>query len=402
MAAEMSFSWTGVRVVRWLKTHGHHLFFAICLLSLTSLLAWWTVFIHNAVSQEYRFLREGVEFRGRTYAFLLGHDVQRSPRTGVFPPDDRLEIVRFTGQPSPYQFRLTPYWSQFAIQARPEYLQEVERKHHRRSVMVIGEGSLLGLLILASSFMLYRLISVERRAARELREFWGRITHEIKTPITGLKAFLQTLKTQSLEQEQLQPLLDLALQQVERQQQLAQNILIGQRLEKGVRGVHLESIRLADFLARFLETHALLLSRCRVDFDRAAAGDLVARADPNSLHVILDNLADNALKYGGAQPHLQLGLEARGNQVLLQFRDHGQGFDPRLADNIFEAYRRLSDELPEGKHGAGMGLYISRQLARSMGGELTAASDGLGRGACFTLSLPREIGTSGPAAGVVE
>jgi len=260
--------------------------------------------------------------------------------------------------------------------------------------MVAGEGSLLGLLILASSFMLYRLISVERRAARELTEFLGRITHEIKTPITGVKAFLQTLKTRDLSREELLSFANLALEQVERQQHLAQNILIGQQLDKGARGLPREPIRLAEFVSRFLDSHALLLSRCLVEFDKAGGSDLVVMADPNSLHVILDNLADNALKYGGDQPRIEVKLEPRPDQVLIRFRDHGQGFDPRLAENTFEAYKRLSGELPEGKHGTGMGLYISRQLARKMGGDLEAASDGAGLGACFTLYLPREQGTA--------
>jgi len=376
-------------MVRGLKSRGHHLFFVICLLSLTSLLAWWTVFIHNAVLQERRFLTEELEYRGRVYAFQLGYDSQRPPQPGTYRADDRMEIVQFTGRQAPYLFPLRPNWPHLAIQPRGDYLQSIERRFRRRTVMVVGEGSLLGLLILASSFMLYRLISVERRAARELREFWARTTHEIKTPITGVKAFLQTLKTRDLSREEMQSFADLALEQVERQQHLAQNILIGQRLEAGARGLLREPIRLAEFVSRFLDSHALLLSRCRVEFEPEDGSDLVARADPNSLHVILDNLADNALKYGGDQPRIQVRLEPQGEQVLIRFQDYGQGFDPRLAGNMFEAYRRLSDELPEGRHGTGMGLYISRQLARKMGGDLVASSAGAGLGACFTLCLPR-------------
>jgi signal transduction histidine kinase len=379
--------WLGL--VRWLKSHGHHLFFVICLVSLTSLLAWWTVFIHNAVLQERRFLIEELEYRGRNYAFLMGYDPQ-PPQPGTYGADERMEIVRFTGQHAPHLFPLRPNWPQLAIQPRGDYLQSIERRFRSRTIMVVGEGSLLGLLILVSSFMLYRLISVERRAARELNEFWARITHEIKTPITGVKAFLQTLKTRDLSPEEMRSFADLALEQVERQQHLAQNVLIGQRLEKGAGDLLREPIRLAEFVRRFLDSHALLLSRCRVEFEPEEGSDLVVRADPNSLHVILDNLADNALKYGGVQPSIQVRLEPRGEQVLIRFCDHGQGFDPRLAGNMFEAYKRLSDELPEGKHGTGMGLYISRQLVRKMGGDLEASSDGAGLGACFTVYLPRD------------
>jgi signal transduction histidine kinase len=393
MKSATSFRHLWLGLPRWLKSHGHHLFFAVCLLSLTSLLAWWTVFIHNAVHQEHQFLIEGLEYRGRMYAFLMGHDSEHPPQPGLYAQDPRMEIVRIADQQTPYRFPLRPYWPELAIQPSPVYLQSIDRKFQSRSFMVQGEGSLLGLLILVSSFMLYRLISVERRSARELREFWSRTTHEIKTPITGLKAFLQTLKTRDLERQELQPLVDMALEQVERQQPLAQNILLGKRLERDPRDLPREPIRLADFVGRFLDSHSSLLSRCRVDFDPSGATGVVASADPNSLHVILDNLTDNALKYGGDQPHIQIRLQSAEKEVAILFRDHGQGFDPRLAENLFEAYKRLSDELPEGKHGTGMGLYISRQLARKMGGELEAQSDGLGRGACFSLRLPCQRGS---------
>jgi len=277
--------------------------------------AWWTVFIHNAVLQEHQFLIEGLEYRGRMYAFLMGYDSEHQPQPGIYAQDSRMEIVRIADQQTPYRFPLRPYWPELAIQPSPVYLQSIERKFQSRSFMVQGEGSLLGLLILVSSFMLYRLISVERRSARELREFWSRSTHEIKTPITGLKAFLQTLKTRDLNRQELQPLVDMALEQVERQQQLAQNILLGQRMERDLRDLPREPIRLADFVGRFLDSHSSLLSRCRVDFDPAGWTDVVVSADPNSLHVILDNLTDNALKYGGDQPHIQVGCSLRRKRL---------------------------------------------------------------------------------------
>lgn len=356
---------------------------------MASLIAWWTVFIRSAILQERRLLMEGLRARGRVQALVLGRG-REEPRPGPCPGDGDLEIVRWENGASPYLFRLEPDWPRFAVRPRAQYIQSVERRFRSRSVMVAGEGSLLAILVLASSFMLYRLISVERRTARELREFWSRITHEIKTPITGLKAFLQTLKTHELSREELRALVDMALQQVERQQQLAQNVLIGQRLEKGMRDFPLEAVRLSPFIARFIESHALLLSGCRVEFDPAEGAGLVVRADPNSLHVILDNLTDNALKYGGDRPHIRIRLLAEEKRVGMEFCDRGAGFDPRLAANVFEAYKRLSHELPEGRHGTGLGLYIARGLARAMGGELAAESAGPGRGACFTLFLRRE------------
>ncbi len=377
------------RVVIWMKRHGPHLFFGLSLVSLTLLLTWWALFINRAVQQEYEFHRSSLEFRGKAFAFMLGHESQEAPPTGTYAPDDRFEVVPFTGELPPYAYRLLPYWGGYVIQPRPAYMAAIQKKFRSRSVMVIGEGGLLLLLILVSSFMLYRIIWLERRSAEELHEFWRRITHEIKTPITGLKAFLQTLKTQDLSREELQPLVDLALQEVERQQQLAQNILIGQRLDRDAMGLSLVDVRLAVFVRKYVRSHGLQLSEGDAQLTVQCADEVTVRADLDAVHVILDNLTDNALKYAGPDGRLQIEVHAGEVEAEITIADNGAGFDPGMAENIFEAYRRLTKELPAGKHGTGMGLYISRELARKMGGDLVAASDGPGRGARFTLVLPR-------------
>jgi len=118
-------------------------------------------------------------------------------------------------------------------------------------------------------------------------------------------------------------------------------------------------------------------------------GDVFVYADEYRLGVILDNIVDNALKYCSPGLILQIGMKVEKRKAIVVIEDNGPGFPSHLKDNIFQAYRHLSPELPKGKHGAGIGLYISRQLARSMGAELKAESRGSGQGAVFFLALIR-------------
>ena len=115
----------------------------------------------------------------------------------------------------------------------------------------------------------------------------------------------------------------------------------------------------------------------------------MALADPDALRVILENLTDNALKYGGQDPQLTYSISATSEQTQIMISDKGVGFAPEQAEPIFDAYHRLTEEQPKGKHGTGMGMHLSRQLARKMGGDLKAHSEGEGKGASFIVTLKK-------------
>jgi len=373
------------RFSRALAQHGYHVLFGVSLLSLTSLVAWWSIFIKTAIQQQRDAQYENLKARLTAEALILGHDHTKMPILGAL--DERLSVVR-CGMPESSEFSqpLRPFWQDFCVAARSDYLTSIEKAYQRKRLMIIGESSVLIVVVLLSSFMLYRIIALERRTARELKEFFSRVTHEIKTPVTAIKAFLQTLRAQAIPGAQLLALVDLALKQVERQERLTENLLVGQRLNRDGFGMQLKSFELHGFVDDFLYSHRLMLSQADVEFADAGKGVVVV-ADPDGLRVILENLMDNAVKYGGTPLRLRIAIARADGRILLQFADNGVGFDPAKSEMIFEAYRRLANELPEGRHGTGMGLYLSRKLARTMGCDLFAESPGRGAGATFTLSL---------------
>ena len=106
-------------------------------------------------------------------------------------------------------------------------------------------------------------------------------------------------------------------------------------------------------------------------------------ADRDGLRVILENLLDNAHKYGGGS--VRLAGVVRDGRWRLDISDRGRGFTPEIADKLFDLHHRGSGDGVT--HGAGLGLAIARQLARRMGGDITARSPGPGQGAVFTVSL---------------
>jgi signal transduction histidine kinase len=255
-------------------------------------------------------------------------------------------------------------------------------QHGKRRLMVFGEGGLLVSLLLVVLVMLGRLVTTERAFRKEMQDFLGRVTHEMKTPLAGIKAVLQTIQSGRMPPEQLAEMSTLALREVDREEHLVQNLLLAQKLRLPEQVLAEEGIDLTALLKRFvrhrLETHAVL------EFALSGPEGLHARGDATALWTILENLADNAAKYGAN--HLRILLQTHGNTVEMRVVDDGQGFGPGLEQKLFAPFQQAG-KLPIQGHGTGLGLHLSRQLARRMHGDLVASSPGTGQGATFTLRL---------------
>jgi signal transduction histidine kinase len=110
---------------------------------------------------------------------------------------------------------------------------------------------------------------------------------------------------------------------------------------------------------------------------------LPARVDPDQVRQILFNLLSNAAKFSPAGREIVIGVARRGDHAVLQVRDQGEGVAPDDAERIFESYERATDGAP----GAGLGLYLSRRIARAHGGDLYLVP-AEGEGSIFELTLP--------------
>lgn len=376
------------RALAWVVRNRHTVFFGASFLLLAALVAWWAVYLHALEEDRYQNRYEELRLEARFFASLLGHIPTPPEDLSGVKGAERLRYADCDGS-GDLRVAMRPFHPDTCLAPVEEAVDAIEREHRSKTMMVLGEGALSIFLIMVTGWMFFRMVAAERRSRAELRDLWSRVSHELKTPVTGVKALLQTLEAHDLPREEVLPLVRMALEQVDRQERLTENLLMGQHLERDGTKLHLRSMEVEAFLAEYVEGLGVSLAGhrlvTRVELSRGGK----VRADPNALRVILDNLVDNAVKYGGDE-EIRLEAEVDGSWTRIHVVDAGMGFEPGDAELVFAAYRRLSDEVPGERRGTGMGLTIARGLAGRMGGRLDASSAGPGQGARFTLSLETE------------
>ena len=276
------------------------------------------------------------------------------------------------------------------LQGRPADLAEIEARSARMELMLRGESLMFALALVTSVVVLFVLVRRHRQARDRMERLLQFTSHELKTPIAGVRALLQTLARNRVPEELRVGLLDEGVAACDRLEHLAETILAYQRAvaSDGHRSVVASAHLLQGVLAhrsRTLHDEALLVH------DHASA---MLCVDTDGFRVVMENLLDNARKYGGGRVDVRTSIV--GATWCVAVHDEGAGFAPGDAERFFEPFARGEASGEAVTHGSGLGLYLSRQLARRWGGDLGAASDGTGRGAVFTVSVPlAEGGTAG-------
>lgn len=369
--------------------NGYRAVFALALVALLALAVWWSVFFWNAVERERGAAYDRLEAEVRLAAAVAGHAVE-APVPGPYRDSPALEVVA-AEDAGELAAACMPNHPTLAIRPQEWTVETIGRKVERRRLMVQGESALMLALLGVCWVMLYRFVREERRGVERMREFIAGVTHEMKTPLAGVKSLLETLAAARVPAGEEARLYGLGLQEIERLEHLVDNLLVSGRLRVESLDIHVEALPLREQLDAFVRHRRRYLvgSDARLELEwRAGDGELAVAADANALRIVLENLTDNAFKYGGTPPHVTIAVERDGGSARVAVCDRGIGFDSAEAAALFAPFRRSGERgAARAQHGTGLGLSISAALARAMGAELSAASDGPGLGACFTIAL---------------
>jgi signal transduction histidine kinase len=257
----------------------------------------------------------------------------------------------------------------------------------RLSLAAAWGAALLGLIGFGG--LLKGAVTLSQRRA----DFVSAVTHELRTPLTTFRLYTGMLREGIVPAGEQPSYLATLESEADRLSHLVENVLTFSRLERRAAATRIESLPLADLLARAVPRLKESAAQAGLDLRVEIPPDLTARpvrVDLASAEQILLNLVDNACKYAPnpAQPTLHLTALERGRRMVLRLHDHGPGIEPRERRRIFRSFHRSAARAAGSAPGVGLGLALSRRLARQMGGDLRLAQSE--EGASFEVWLKAE------------
>jgi len=255
----------------------------------------------------------------------------------------------------------------------------------KRAALLVSLGGCLVLLLVATGVgagvLLLRDMRRERRESKMKTDFIDNVSHELNTPLAGIRLNAELLAEGRIPDEERRcGAIESILVESDRLARMVSELLDFSRIEKGTRRYNIESFDLAAFATAPSEVQSLAAisgGRARVSVKGSGA---VVSADKDAVRQIGVNLVTNAVKYAEGEIEVEVvGAEMR-------FMDRGRGIPPGCEERIFDRFYRVDDSLTRKEGGSGLGLSLARSLARGMGGNVTY-SPRHGGGSVFTLSL---------------
>ena len=257
-----------------------------------------------------------------------------------------------------------------------------------RAWTVLAMGTLFLVLVLVG-VVLYLLTSIkEIRLNQRQSNFIDSVTHELKSPIASLKLYLQTLSRRNVTEAQQADFYRFMLDDVERLDDLINHMLDAARLDQEPVATDACDIDLPALLQSCAETACLRyhLPTSTIRFDLVPA---TVSARPIDVEMVFRNLIDNAIKYGGSEPNVEIQVRAGANEtVVTQIIDNGPGIPVPQRRRIFRRFVRLGNELERSQKGTGLGLFIVRTLIKRLKGTVSVRDRVGTNGTIFQVELP--------------
>jgi signal transduction histidine kinase len=268
-------------------------------------------------------------------------------------------------------------------------------------IVILAQRTMVGALVtgtvvfaamlLGLTFYLILMIKEVRLNQRQAN-FVDSVTHELKSPIASLKLYLETLEMRTLSEEQRAHFYNVMDHELERLDHLITQLLEVGRLDAiGIQAepVDVPLVPLLQKCAQSICAHHQRDPAATVTFDVQPA---VIHARPLILETVFRNLLDNAVKYAGDPPQVevQVRVTERG-RVLTRISDNGEGVPPELRKRIFRMFFRAGSELTRRQKGTGLGLYIVQTLVRQMKGRINVQGRSGASGSIFEVDLPGRV-----------
>jgi len=235
-----------------------------------------------------------------------------------------------------------------------------------------------------------RARNAAERANRVKDEFLAVLSHELRTPLNAMLGWTQILRTGRLAPAESERALEAIERNIRAQSQLINDLLDVSRILSGKLALEMQPTDVKGVVDAALDSVRPSAQAKGVRLEVALEHDPAPiQADPGRLQQALLNLLTNAIKFTPAGGHVRVESRQSDGKLEIRVSDTGAGIPPEFLSHIFDRFQQADSSTTRSQGGLGLGLSIARHLIEAHGGTIEARSDGAGKGAVFTIRLPR-------------
>jgi signal transduction histidine kinase len=237
------------------------------------------------------------------------------------------------------------------------------RLQPQRTGMILGEGSVFAFIFVVGAVSLHKAIRKERRLQHQKKNFLLSVTHELKSPLASIKLLLQTIQKRDLNKQQIQDFIGKALLDIERLDDMVENMLLASKIENQSYTFPKAQFNLSALVDNVV--NRLQLNKCDLNeqlINAEIEPKIEITGDKFALTSVVTNLIENAIKYSGPCEVVDVKLYSKEDRIFFEVADHGIGIADSEKDRIFDRFYRVGSEETRNTKGTGLGLYIVKQV----------------------------------------
>jgi signal transduction histidine kinase len=302
-----------------------------------------------------------------------------------------VQISGQVGQGLMYSSTLTPWFPDVVLHISPKDEDLITDLIRRRS-WIYGIASLLLMLaMLLGVVLIMRDIRREKHLARLRADFISNVTHELKTPLTSIRMYAESLMMGRMGNAASQKTyLSIVISESERLKRMINNILEFSKMEKAGQKVHPVITNLSKILRASIQDLNYWLEERHFKVITDIDTQIMARVDPDKLRQVYTNLLNNAVKYSEDLTSIRIRLYRNSKSIITEIEDQGRGIPEDQLNKIFDKFYRVEAEDQGNIAGTGLGLTVAREIMKAHGGSIKVESK-IGIGSKFSVILPEGI-----------
>jgi two-component system phosphate regulon sensor histidine kinase PhoR len=264
-------------------------------------------------------------------------------------------------------------------------------QNEERVIDVIGSPLLDKNQHQIGALVVFHDVTQLRRLENMRRDFVANVSHEIKTPLTAIKGFVETLQQGKVDKaEENQRFLGIIQKHVDRLNSIIEDLLALSRIEQEDerKEIDFRQVKIEDTFKAAIQLCRPKAEEKKIRIDLDCEKDATAIFDPTLIEQAVVNLLDNALKYSEPQSTVVLKSHRQNSELIISVQDHGIGIAQKHLPRLFERFYRVDKARSRNMGGTGLGLAIVKHIAQAHGGHVAVESE-LGEGSRFSIHVPQ-------------